>query len=245
MSMAKEPVIFAMANPTPEISPDEAKEAGALIVGTGRSDLPNQINNVLLFPGIFKGALEARAKEITEEMELAAARAVAELVPEHELDPEHIMPDAFDERVADAVAKEVIKAAKMPKTKVAAALIERDGKFLVCKRLDGGDCAFLWEFAGGKLEKGETPAEALIRECREELEVTVTEPETVMEYPFSYPSRDIYFYFMKAKMSGEPVLNVHSEIKWLSPAEMDEDVFCPADREIIGKLKSVAGSDKF
>lgn len=106
-SMNTDPIIFAMANPTPEIMPDEAKEAGARIVGTGRSDFPNQINNVVAFPGIFKGALEGRAKQITEEMKLAAAKAIASLVSDEELNEEFIMPEAFDPRVARVVADAV------------------------------------------------------------------------------------------------------------------------------------------
>ena len=104
-SMAKDPIIFAMSNPIPEIMPDEAKAAGARIVGTGRSDFPNQINNVVAFPGIFKGALEGRAKQITEEMKLAAAEAIASLVSDDELCEDMIMPEAFDPRVADLVAE--------------------------------------------------------------------------------------------------------------------------------------------
>lgn len=106
-SMNADPIIFAMANPTPEIMPEEAKEAGARIVGTGRSDFPNQINNVVAFPGIFKGALEGRAKQITEEMKLAAAEAIASLVSDEELNEEFIMPEAFDPRVARVVADAV------------------------------------------------------------------------------------------------------------------------------------------
>ena len=106
-SMNEDPMIFAMANPTPEIMPDEAKAAGARIIGTGRSDFPNQINNVLIFPGIFRGALDVRAKAITEEMKMAAAKAIASLIDEKDLTPEYIIPDAFDERVAKAVAKAV------------------------------------------------------------------------------------------------------------------------------------------
>lgn len=106
-SMAKDPIIFAMSNPIPEIMPDEAKAAGARIVGTGRSDFPNQINNVVAFPGIFKGALEGRAKQITEEMKLAAAEAIASLVSDDELCEDMIMPEAFDLRVADLVAEAV------------------------------------------------------------------------------------------------------------------------------------------
>ena len=106
-SMNKDAIIFAMANPTPEIMPDEAKEAGARVIATGRSDFPNQINNVLVFPGIFKGALKVRASEITEDMKLAAARAVANLVKEEQLNEEFIIPYALDKTVADSVAKEV------------------------------------------------------------------------------------------------------------------------------------------
>lgn len=109
-SMNKDSIIFAMANPTPEIMPDIAKKAGARIVATGRSDFPNQINNVLVFPGIFKGALEVRAKEITEEMKLAAARGIAELIKSEALNDEYIIPDALDKRVCEAVAEQVKKA---------------------------------------------------------------------------------------------------------------------------------------
>ena len=103
-SMADDAIVFAMANPTPEIFPDEAKAAGARVVGTGRSDFPNQVNNVIAFPGIFRGALEARAERVTEEMKLAAAEALASLVSDEELSEDFIMPDPFDPRVADAVA---------------------------------------------------------------------------------------------------------------------------------------------
>ena len=106
-SMAEAPIIFAMANPEPEIMPDLAKEAGAKIVGTGRSDFPNQINNVLAFPGIFKGALAVRAARITEEMKVAAAYAIAAVIPENELREDNIIPSAFHSGVADAVAKAV------------------------------------------------------------------------------------------------------------------------------------------
>ena len=106
-SMNKDAIIFAMSNPVPEIMPDEAKAAGARIVGTGRSDFPNQINNVVAFPGIFRGALEGRAPQITEEMKLAAALAIADLVPESELHEDNIMPEAFNPRVAEAVAEAV------------------------------------------------------------------------------------------------------------------------------------------
>ena len=107
VSTMKDGIVFAMANPTPEIMPDEAKAGGAKVVATGRSDFPNQINNVLVFPGIFKGALAARAPKITEEMEIAAAEAIAGLVPEDKLSPDFIIPSALDKTVADVVAKAV------------------------------------------------------------------------------------------------------------------------------------------
>jgi len=110
-SMNKDPIVFAMANPVPEIMPDVAKAAGAAVVGTGRSDFPNQINNVLAFPGIFKGALRVRAKEINEEMKMAASMALANLVPDDKLTADNILPKAFDEGVGEAVAKAVAKAA--------------------------------------------------------------------------------------------------------------------------------------
>lgn len=106
-SMNKDAILFAMANPVPEIMPDAAKAAGAKVVGTGRSDFPNQVNNVIAFPGIFKGALEGRAGQISEDMKLAAAQAIAELVSETELNENFIMPEAFDPRVADAVSNAV------------------------------------------------------------------------------------------------------------------------------------------
>ena len=106
-SMNRDSILFAMANPVPEIMPDVAKAAGARVVGTGRSDFPNQVNNVVAFPGIFKGALEGRAVQITEEMKLAAAQAIAGLVPEEQLNEDNIMPEAFDPRVADVVAEAV------------------------------------------------------------------------------------------------------------------------------------------
>ncbi len=106
-SMNRDSILFAMANPTPEIMPDEAKAAGARIVGTGRSDFPNQVNNVVAFPGIFKGALEGRATQITEEMKLAAASAIAGLVPESQLGDDCILPEAFDPKVAEVVAEAV------------------------------------------------------------------------------------------------------------------------------------------
>lgn len=106
-SMNKDAILFAMANPVPEIMPDAAKAAGARVVGTGRSDFPNQVNNVVAFPGIFKGALEGRARQITEEMKLAAAIAIAGLVPEEELNEDYIMPEAFNPKVAELVAEAV------------------------------------------------------------------------------------------------------------------------------------------
>lgn len=110
-SMADKPVIFSMANPTPEIMPDVAKKAGAAVVGTGRSDFPNQINNVLAFPGIFRGALDCRASEINEEMKVAASNAIASLVGDDELNPDYILPQAFDKRIGNAVAEAVKEAA--------------------------------------------------------------------------------------------------------------------------------------
>lgn len=106
-SMNKDSILFAMANPVPEIMPDIAKEAGAKVVGTGRSDFPNQVNNVVAFPGIFKGALEGRASQITEEMKLAAAEAIASLVDDKDLNEDNIMPEAFDPRVAEVVSNAV------------------------------------------------------------------------------------------------------------------------------------------
>ena len=111
-TMATDPIVFAMANPTPEIMPDLAKQGGARVVATGRSDFPNQINNVLVFPGIFRGALDVRATEITEEMKLAASRAIASLITEEELNEEYIIPSPFDKRVCACVAKEVGRVAR-------------------------------------------------------------------------------------------------------------------------------------
>ena len=111
-SMAKDAIVFPMANPTPEIMPEAAKAGGARIIGTGRSDYPNQINNVLVFPGIFRGALDVRAEGITENMKLSAARAIASLIPDEELNEENIIPDVFDPRVAPAVAREVAEEAR-------------------------------------------------------------------------------------------------------------------------------------
>lgn len=111
-SMNKHPIVFAMANPVPEIMPDLAKKAGAAIVGTGRSDFPNQINNVLAFPGIFRGALDVRAKDINDEMKIAAAHAIADFVPEKDLKPDFIIPSPLNKSVAQAVAKAVAEAAR-------------------------------------------------------------------------------------------------------------------------------------
>lgn len=110
-SMADDPIIFAMANPNPEINPDDAKEAGAKVIGTGRSDNPNQINNVLAFPGIFRGALDVEATHINEEMKQAAVEAIANLIDSDELDPDYCIPGPFDSRVAPSVAREVARAA--------------------------------------------------------------------------------------------------------------------------------------
>ena len=111
-TMAKDAIIFACANPTPEIFPEDAKAGGAAVVSTGRSDYPNQINNVLAFPGIFRGAFDVRASDINEEMKMAAAEALAKLVSDEELSADYIIPKAFDKRVGPAVAKAVAEAAK-------------------------------------------------------------------------------------------------------------------------------------
>ncbi len=111
-SMAKDAIVFAMANPVPEIMPDEAKQGGAAIIGTGRSDYPNQINNVLVFPGMFRGAFDVRASDINEEMKMAAARALADIILPEELSDQYIIPAAFDKRVGPAVAKAVAEAAR-------------------------------------------------------------------------------------------------------------------------------------
>lgn len=111
-TMAKDPIVLAMANPIPEIMPDEAKAAGVAVMGTGRSDFPNQVNNVLAFPGIFRGTLDVRASDINEEMKIAAAKAIASLVSDEELNPDYILPKAFDNRVGPTVAKAVAQAAR-------------------------------------------------------------------------------------------------------------------------------------
>lgn len=111
-SMADDPIVFVMANPVPEIMPDEAKEAGAAVVGTGRSDFPNQVNNVIAFPGIFRGALDCRASKITENMKDAAARAIASVIPDDELKPEYVLPDGFNPEVVKQVSAAVMEAAR-------------------------------------------------------------------------------------------------------------------------------------
>lgn len=116
-SMAKEPIVFVMSNPVPEIMPDLAKEAGAAVVGTGRSDFPNQVNNVIAFPGIFRGALDARAPRITEEMKEAAARAIASVIPEEELNADYVLPDPFNPLIVERIAKAVMAEAEKAKEK--------------------------------------------------------------------------------------------------------------------------------
>ena len=111
-SMSKDPIVFVMSNPVPEIMPDLAKEAGAAVIATGRSDFPNQVNNVLAFPGIFRGALDARATKITEDMKEAAARAIADVIPPEDLRADYVLPDAFDKRVVEGVAEAVKKCAR-------------------------------------------------------------------------------------------------------------------------------------
>ena len=111
-SMAKDPIVFVMSNPTPEIMPDLAKEAGAAVVGTGRSDFPNQVNNVIAFPGIFRGALDARAKKITEEMKEAAARAIAAVIPEEELRADYVLPDPFNPLIVERIREAVMQCCK-------------------------------------------------------------------------------------------------------------------------------------
>ncbi len=124
--------------------------------------------------------------------------------------------------------------------KVAAAVIEESGKYLICKRGPGGNCPFLWEFPGGKIEHCETPFEAVVREIREELSVEIEPSEIFCEYPFSYPEKEIYFYFIKAKiLSGKIKPTFHREIKWLSPDELDSLEYCPADMSTVKKLKGV------
>ena len=121
---------------------------------------------------------------------------------------------------------------------VVAAVIEKDGKYLFCRRGPGGNCPFLWEFPGGKIEEGETLFEAIIREIREELCAEIEPTEIFCEYPFSYPEKEIYFYFIKAKLLSEKIEpTFHSETKWLSPIESESLEFCPADVFAAEKLK--------
>lgn len=125
--------------------------------------------------------------------------------------------------------------------KVVAAMIEKDGKYLFCKRGPGGNCPFLWEFPGGKIEEGETPFEAITREINEELSVEIKPEEIFCEYPFSYPEKDIYFYFIRAKIvSGKIEPTFHPEIKWLFPYESENLEFCPADISAVEKLKGAS-----
>lgn len=122
--------------------------------------------------------------------------------------------------------------------KVAAAVIEKDGRYLVCRRGEGGNCAFLWEFPGGKIEEGETPSEALLRELREELSVKAEALSLLCEYEYSYPERDIYFYFIRARLLSEKIFpTFHTEMKWLLPAELDSVEYCPADIRAVKILK--------
>lgn len=121
--------------------------------------------------------------------------------------------------------------------KVVAAVIEKDGKFLICKRGPGGNCAGLWEFPGGKIEPGETPFEAIKREISEELCAEIEPEEIFCEYPFSYPDKEIYFYFIKAKLLSEKIEpTFHSETKWILPSETESFEFCPADVPVVKKL---------
>ena len=122
--------------------------------------------------------------------------------------------------------------------KVVAAVIEKNGRFLLCKRGPGGNCPFLWEFPGGKIEEGETPFDAIIREIREELSVEIEPEEIFLEYPFSYPDREIYFYFIRAKIiSGEIKPTFHVDTKLLLPNELGFLEYCPADLSTVKKLK--------
>lgn len=124
--------------------------------------------------------------------------------------------------------------------KVVAAIIEKDGKYLLCKRGPGGNCPFLWEFPGGKIEAGESPFEAIIREIREELSAEIKPEEIFCEYPFAYPDREIYFYFIRARLLSKDILpTFHTEIKWLLPDELESLEYCPADLSTVKKLKGV------
>lgn len=124
--------------------------------------------------------------------------------------------------------------------KVVAAVIEKNGRFLLCKRGPGGNCPFLWEFPGGKIEEGETPFDAIIREIREELSVEIEPEEIFLEYPFSYPDKEIYFYFIRAKIIfGDIKPTFHVDTKWLFPEELDTLECCPADLSTVKKLKGI------
>ncbi len=124
--------------------------------------------------------------------------------------------------------------------RVVAAVIEKEDKVLFCRRGPGGNCPFLWEFPGGKIEEGETPFEAIVREIKEELCAEIEPFEIFCEYPFSYPEKEIYFYFIKAKLVSEKIEpTFHSETKWLSPSEAESLEFCPADVFAVKKLKGV------
>ena len=124
--------------------------------------------------------------------------------------------------------------------KVVAAVIEKNGKFLICKRGPGGNCPFLWEFPGGKIEPGESPFEAIIREIREELSAEIEPEEIFCEYPFSYPDREIYFYFIRSRLLSEEIKPAfHVETKWLPPDELESLEYCPADLSTVQKLKGV------
>ena len=124
--------------------------------------------------------------------------------------------------------------------KVVAAVIEKNGKFLICKRGPGGNCPFLWEFPGGKIEPGESPFEAIIREIREELSAEIEPEEIFCEYPFSYPDREIYFYFIRSRLLSEEIKpTFHVETKWLSPEKLESFEYCPADLSTVQKLKGV------
>ena len=124
-------------------------------------------------------------------------------------------------------------------TQVAAAIIQKDGKLLICQRGEGGNCAFLWEFPGGKLEEGESPQECAVRECMEELNLSVRITGVFGYSRYRYPDREIAFTFLNAEyISGELMQNVHNAIRWVTPSELKEYPFCPADREIIERLSS-------
>ena len=122
--------------------------------------------------------------------------------------------------------------------KVVAAVIEKDGKYLICKRGPGGNCPFLWEFPGGKIEEGESPFDAIIREIKEELSAEIEPFEVFDEYAFSYPEKEIYFYFIKAKLLSEDIIpTFHVETEWVLPFELDNFEYCPADLRTVEKLK--------